>query len=136
MGEKRIYVWFEAVQGYLSCAKIWSRNHGGGDEWQLWWNQNETSKSKQYVLEKDNIPFHTIIWPSIILGLNMADSNKSSPTLPANGELNLPTVPPVSEVRRFQIQNMPSSSSLKGTTQTPCDIIFFNQHARKSRYRF
>ena len=96
--KKRIYVWFEAVQGYLSCAKIWSRNHGGGDEWKLWWNQNETSKSKHmYFLGKDNIPFHTIIWPSIILGLNMADSNKSSPTLPANGELNLPTDVPAME---------------------------------------
>ena len=57
--KKRIYVWFEAVQGYLSCAKIWSREHGAGDEWKLWWNQSETSKSSTCIsLEK--ITFHFI----------------------------------------------------------------------------
>lgn len=96
--KKRIYVWFEAVQGYLSCAKIWSSTYGEGEEWKLWWNQAESSKSKHmYFLGKDNIPFHTIIWPSIILGLNMANGNKSSPSLPTNGELKLPSDVPAME---------------------------------------
>ena len=96
--KKRIYVWFEAVQGYLSCAKIWSSTYGEGEEWKLWWNQSESSKSKHmYFLGKDNIPFHTIIWPSIILGLNMANGNKSSPSLPINGELKLPSDVPAME---------------------------------------
>ncbi len=96
--KKRIYVWFEAVQGYLSCAKIWSSTYGEGEEWKLWWNQTESSKSKHmYFLGKDNIPFHTIIWPSIILGLNMANGNKSSPSLPTNGELKLPSDVPAME---------------------------------------
>ena len=68
---KRIYVWFEAVIGYLSAAVEWADQHGGN--WEDFW-KNPATKS-YYFIGKDNIPFHSIIWPAIILaydeGLNL-----------------------------------------------------------------
>jgi len=73
---KRVYVWFEAVQGYYSCSKIWAerfaQDHPDGDNaWENWWIKKEGQDLKHlYFMGKDNIPFHTIIWPAIIMGLN------------------------------------------------------------------
>lgn len=64
---KRIYVWFEAVIGYLSASQLWAEQSGDGDAWERWW-KTETSKH-YYVHGKDNIPFHTVIWPAILMGL-------------------------------------------------------------------
>ena len=94
---KRVYVWFEAVQGYYSCARIWaSRNASaaghpdGKDAWKNWWQVSETGESPKhiYFMGKDNIPFHTIIWPAIIMGLNATDSSEVS-HLPGPGDLVL-----------------------------------------------
>jgi len=63
---KRIYVWFDAVIGYLSAAVEWAHNAGRDDAWREWW-QNPDSRSF-YFMGKDNIPFHTVIWPSILMG--------------------------------------------------------------------
>ena len=82
-GNKRVYVWFEAVQGYYTCAKIWSERfaseHPDGDSaWQNWWIDKPGQSLKHiYFMGKDNIPFHTIIWPAILMGLNRSrDSNE------------------------------------------------------------
>ncbi|MEC7687901.1 MAG: methionine--tRNA ligase subunit beta, partial [Candidatus Thermoplasmatota archaeon] len=75
-GDKRIYVWFEAVQGYLTCAQIWAEryahDHPDGDSaWENWWIDKPGQSLKHiYFMGKDNIPFHTIIWPAILMGLN------------------------------------------------------------------
>jgi len=70
--EKRIYVWFEAVIGYLSAAKEWAKKTGGG-AWENFWKDPDTRG--YYFIGKDNIPFHTIIWPAILMayggGLNL-----------------------------------------------------------------
>ncbi len=63
---KRIYVWFDAVIGYLSAAVEWAHNEGRPDAWRDWW-QNPDSRHF-YFQGKDNIVFHTVIWPSILLG--------------------------------------------------------------------
>ena len=63
---KRIYVWFDAVIGYLSAAVEWAANTGDRDAWRSWW-QNPDSRH-YYFMGKDNIVFHTVIWPSILLG--------------------------------------------------------------------
>jgi methionyl-tRNA synthetase len=63
---KRIYVWFEAVIGYLSAAKEWAKNSGDGEKWRSFW-QDEAAKS-YYFIGKDNIPFHTLIWPAMLVG--------------------------------------------------------------------
>jgi methionyl-tRNA synthetase len=63
---KRIYVWFDAVIGYLSAAVEWATVVGKPDAWREWW-QNPDARHF-YFMGKDNIVFHTVIWPSILLG--------------------------------------------------------------------
>lgn len=94
---KCVYVWFEAVQGYLTCAQIWAEGHGqdhpmAEEAWKAWWCVDDEGRSPRhlYFLGKDNIPFHTVIWPAIVLGLNMTANGRSHPTLPGPGELALP----------------------------------------------
>jgi methionyl-tRNA synthetase len=62
---KRIYVWFDAVIGYLSASVEWAAMKGEPDAWREWW-QSESLHA--YFQGKDNIVFHTVIWPSILLG--------------------------------------------------------------------
>jgi methionyl-tRNA synthetase len=64
--DKRIYVWFDAVIGYLSAAVEWAALRGEPDAWREWW-QNPDAEHV-YVMGKDNIVFHTVIWPSTLLG--------------------------------------------------------------------
>ena len=63
---KRIYVWFDAVVGYLSAAVEWAKNRGTPEAWRDWW-QNPDARHF-YFMGKDNIVFHTIVWPSMLLG--------------------------------------------------------------------
>ncbi|MFC1939125.1 methionine--tRNA ligase [Chloroflexota bacterium] len=63
---KRIYVWFEAVIGYLSASKEWAKSAGDSDKWCSFW-QGDKAKS-YYFIGKDNIPFHTLIWPAMLMG--------------------------------------------------------------------
>jgi len=75
-GNKRIYVWFEAVQGYYTTAKIWAEKYANDhpeshNAWENWWIKKDNQDLKHiYFMGKDNIPFHTIIWPAILMGLN------------------------------------------------------------------
>src|SRR5438093_2174876 len=64
--DKRIYVWFDAVIGYLSASFEWAANQGTPDAWRDWWQNPEAHH--YYVMGKDNITFHTVMWPSILLG--------------------------------------------------------------------
>ncbi len=63
--KKRIYVWFEAVIGYLSASKEWARTTGKPEAWKDWWTGENRA---YYFIGKDNIPFHTIIWPAMLMG--------------------------------------------------------------------
>lgn len=66
--DKRIYVWFEAVLGYLSvCKKVCEEKNINFNEFISKENKNLTS---YYVHGKDNIPFHTIIYPALLEGIN------------------------------------------------------------------
>ncbi len=62
---KKIYVWIEAVAGYLSASIEWTKQHN--ENIKDWWNKDTIS---YYIHGKDNIPFHTVIWPSILMGIN------------------------------------------------------------------
>ena len=64
--DKKIYVWFDAVIGYLSATVEWARNKGRPDDWRQWW-QDETVRH-YYFMGKDNIVFHALIWPSMLIG--------------------------------------------------------------------
>ncbi|MDX9991613.1 MAG: methionine--tRNA ligase [Anaerolineales bacterium] len=63
---KRIYVWFEAVIGYLSASIEWSKVSGSGEAWREWWT-NPAAKSF-YFIGKDNIFFHAAWWPAQLMG--------------------------------------------------------------------
>jgi methionyl-tRNA synthetase len=64
--DKRIYVWIDAVVGYLSAAIEWARNRGAPEAWREWW-QNPDARH-YYFMGKDNIVFHSVIWPAQLLG--------------------------------------------------------------------
>jgi methionyl-tRNA synthetase len=65
---KRLYVWFEAVIGYLSASIEWAASYMGRPElWKEWW-YNPAAKT-YYFIGKDNIPFHSIIWPGELLAI-------------------------------------------------------------------
>ena len=66
LADKKIYVWFDAVIGYLSASIEWATNRGTPEVWREWW-QNPDAEHV-YFMGKDNIVFHTVIWPSILLG--------------------------------------------------------------------
>ena len=63
---KRVYVWFDAVIGYLSASIEWARVRGEPEAWRDWWQNDDALHA--YFQGKDNIVFHTVIWPSILLG--------------------------------------------------------------------
>ena len=67
---KCLYVWFEAVIGYLSATIEWSRLNGQPDAWKQWWHSPDAKA--YYFIGKDNIPFHAIIWPAQLSGAGKA----------------------------------------------------------------
>jgi len=84
---KKIYVWFDAVIGYLSASIEWARTTGEPDAWKDWW-QNPDSWH-YYVMGKDNITFHTVLWPAILIGagdLELPDEIVASEYLNMSGK--------------------------------------------------
>ncbi|MCJ7763642.1 MAG: methionine--tRNA ligase, partial [Dehalococcoidales bacterium] len=88
---KRLYVWFEAVIGYLSAAKEWAKSAGDEDKWRQFWQGDVKS---YYFIGKDNIPFHTMIWPAMLMGY---------------GGLNLPYDVPSNEYLTIEGRKLSSS---------------------------
>ncbi|MEV3935623.1 methionine--tRNA ligase [Glycomyces sp. NPDC049804] len=85
--DKRLYVWFDAVIGYLSATIEWARRSGDPDAWKLWWQDPEAVS--YYFMGKDNIVFHSEIWPAMLLGANGEGAGGGEPG--PLGKLNLPT---------------------------------------------
>ncbi len=102
--DKRIYVWFDAVIGYLSASKEWSQLVGNPHKWEDWWKDKNTKH--YYFLAKDNIPFHTLIWPSILMGYNKS--------------LNLPYDIPANEYLKLKGEQFSKS---RGTAVWVPDIL-------------
>ncbi|HET7421735.1 MAG TPA: methionine--tRNA ligase [Candidatus Dormibacteraeota bacterium] len=63
---KKIYVWFDAVIGYLSASIEWALQRGEPDAWKEWWLNADARH--YYTMGKDNITFHTVLWPAILMG--------------------------------------------------------------------
>ena len=84
---KKLYVWFDAVIGYLSASVEWARRRGEPERWRDWWNDPEAPS--YYFMGKDNITFHSQIWPAEMLAHNGegARGGQQGPF----GHLNLPT---------------------------------------------
>jgi len=81
---KSIYVWWEAVMGYYSAPQEWAQLQGDPDAWKPWWTDPEAET--YYFVGKDNIPFHAVYWPALLMG---------------HGGLNLPTNVPANQYVTF-----------------------------------
>jgi len=90
--QKSIYVWYDAVIGYFAASKEWSQNVGRPEAWRAWWQQPEARSF--YFIGKDNIPFHAIIWPGMLIGY---------------GGLNLPYDVPANEYLNVEGQQLSKS---------------------------
>ena len=84
---KRFYVWFDAVVGYLSATIEWARRRGEPERWRDWWN--DPSAVSYYFQGKDNITFHSLIWPAELLAYAGRGDKGGEPGV--YGVLNLPT---------------------------------------------
>jgi methionyl-tRNA synthetase len=106
--DKRIYVWFDAVIGYLSASVEWARRSGDPDAWRSWW-QGPDAES-YYFMGKDNIVFHAEIWPAMLLGYGGKGAKGGTPG--ALGALNLPTDVVASEYLTMEGRKFSSSRSI------------------------
>jgi len=84
---KRLYVWFDAVIGYLSASIEWARRTGNPEAWRDWWNNPEVLS--YYFMGKDNITFHSQIWPAELLAYDGLGDKGGKPG--PYGVLQLPT---------------------------------------------
>jgi methionyl-tRNA synthetase len=90
--DKRIYVWYDAVIGYLSAAIEWAQINGDAESWRQWWDAEVNPDALIYnFIGKDNIVFHSIIWPGMLIGYNAAGKTQLNLIydVPANEYLNL-----------------------------------------------
>ncbi|MBF8284908.1 MAG: methionyl-tRNA synthetase [Anaerolineales bacterium] len=98
---KCLYVWFEAVIGYFSASIEWAKNQGKPEAWKEWWY--DPAAKTYYFIGKDNIPFHAVIWPAQLAGIERlyeSDPNKS---------LNLPYDVPANEFLNLEGQKISGS---------------------------
>jgi methionyl-tRNA synthetase len=92
--DKRLYVWFEAVIGYLSASIEWAANSDDLTAWERWWKQPARA---YYFIGKDNIFFHSIIWPGMLMGYD---------------GLNLPYDVPANEFMNYEGQQFSKSRGI------------------------
>jgi methionyl-tRNA synthetase len=106
--DKRIYVWFDAVVGYLSASVEWARRSGDPDAWRAWWQSPDADS--YYFMGKDNIVFHAEIWPAMLLGYNGKGAKDGTPG--ALGALDLPTEVVSSEYLTMEGRKFSSSRAV------------------------
>ena len=105
---KRLYVWFDAVIGYLSASVEWARRSGDPEAWRAWWNDPQALS--YYFMGKDNIVFHSQIWPAELLGYNGQGETGGEPG--RLGVLNLPTEVVSSEFLTMEGKKFSSSHGI------------------------
>ena len=105
---KRLYVWFDAVIGYLSASVEWARRSGDPEAWRAWWNDPQALS--YYFMGKDNIVFHSQIWPAELLGYNGQGESGGEPG--RLGVLNLPTEVVSSEFLTMEGKKFSSSHGI------------------------
>lgn len=103
---KRIYVWFDAVIGYLSASKEWAAATGTPEAWRDWWTDPDAVG--YYFVGKDNIPFHTVIWPSMLIGYE---------------DLNLPTDVPANQYVTFGGEKASKSAGVGRGAREYLDLL-------------
>src|SRR5580765_8097400 len=102
---KRIYVWFDAVIGYLSASVEWANNRGTPDAWREWWQSPDAGH--YYFMGKDNIVFHSVIWPAMLLGYGSGGELGVG-----HGDLHLPTNVVASEYLTMEGKKASTSRNL------------------------
>ena len=105
---KRLYVWFDAVIGYLSASVEWARRSGDPEAWRAWWNDPQALS--YYFMGKDNIVVHSQIWPAELLGYNGQGAAGGEPG--RLGVLNLPTEVVSSEFLTMEGKKFSSSHGI------------------------
>ena len=105
---KRLYVWFDAVVGYLSASIEWARRIGQPERWREWWNDPQARS--YYFMGKDNIVFHSQVWPAELLGYNGEGGRGGQPG--EMGRLNLPTEVVSSEFLTMEGKKFSTSKSV------------------------
>ena len=98
---KRIYVWFEAFIGYVSASIEWAKQRGDPDAWRAWWEDPDAGT--YYFIGKDNIFYHTIFWPAVLM---------------AYGGLNLPTDVPANQYVTFKGEKASKSEGVGASVLT------------------
>jgi len=107
--DKRIYVWFDAVIGYLSASIEWAGRYGSDpDEWRAWWQSPEAES--YYFMGKDNIVFHSEIWPAMLFGYSGQGAKGGTPG--ELGALNVPTEVVSSEYLTMEGRKFSSSRAV------------------------
>ena len=106
--DKRIYVWFDAVVGYLSASIEWARRSGDPEAWRQWWQSPDADA--YYFMGKDNIVFHAEIWPAQLLGYNGEGDKGGTPG--SYGRLALPTEVVSSEFLTMEGRKFSSSRNV------------------------
>ena len=104
--DKRLYVWFDAVIGYLSASVEWARRTGDPDAWRPFWQGG--SAESCYFMGKDNVVFHSVIWPAILLGASGQPTGSPGPL----GVLDLPSEVVSSEFLTMEGKKFSSSRSV------------------------
>ena len=110
---KKLYVWFDAVIGYLSASIEWARRSGDPDAWRQWWNPapaGEVQPLSYYFMGKDNITFHSQIWPAEMLAYN--GKGALGGTEHDYGQLALPTEVVSSEYLTMEGKKFSSSKKI------------------------
>ena len=110
---KRIYVWIEALIGYLSASKEWAERSGDPEAWRAWWENADAET--YYFIGKDNIPFHTIIWPAMLMGYS---------------GLNLPTDVPANQFVTFKGEKASKSQGVGD------DVLSYLERYRPDAIRY
>ena len=77
--DKRLYVWFDAVVGYLSASIEWAERTGDPDAWRPFWQGSGDGTSGYYFMGKDNIVFHSEIWPAMLFGYSGIGARDGKP---------------------------------------------------------
>jgi methionyl-tRNA synthetase len=106
--DKKIYVWFDAVIGYLSASIEWARRTGDPDAWRPFWQDPDSLA--YYFMGKDNIVFHAEIWPAMLFGYSGVGAKGGTPG--PLGSLNRPHEVVSSEFLTMEGRKFSSSRSV------------------------
>jgi methionyl-tRNA synthetase len=143
---KTLYVWFEAVIGYLSAAIEWAEKQKDPSSWEEFWKSPECKH--YYFIAGGNVPFHTIIWPGELIGYNEKFANEELfkknllPGEKSTVNLNLPYGVPANNMLMYQGKKMSKGDGTGLSVEEALDLFsadslrfFFARYAPEKQDR-